>query len=144
MKTVAIVYWSGTGNTKAMAEAVAAGAAADGIEVKLWSVDEASLNDVVQADGIALGCPSMGSEVLEESEMEPFVAALESNIANKPLVLFGSYGWGDGQWMRDWAERMEAAQANLLAEGLTQQDAPDAACEEACKDLGAKLAAAVA
>ncbi|MDU4959584.1 MAG: flavodoxin [Sporomusaceae bacterium] len=144
MKTIAVVYWSGTGNTKSMAEAVAAGAAADGIEVKLWSVDEASLNDVVQADGIALGCPSMGSEVLEESEMEPFVAALEANVAGKPVVLFGSYGWGDGQWMRDWAERMEAAQAKLPAEGLIQQDAPDAACEEACKELGGKLAAAIA
>jgi flavodoxin short chain len=144
LKTIAIVYWSGTGNTKAMAEAIAAGAAADGVQVNLWSVDQASLNEVSQADGIALGCPAMGAEVLEEMEMDPFVSTLEPNVAGKPIILFGSYDWGDGQWMREWAERMQASQARLVDEGLIYQGAPDAAGEEACKQLGAKLVAAIA
>jgi flavodoxin short chain len=140
LKTMVIVYWSGTGNTKEMAEALAAGAASTEVQVSLLSVDKASPEEVLQADGIALGCPAMGGEVLEELEMEPFVSELEQGVANKPMILFGSYDWGNGQWMRDWTERMQKGGACLLDEGLIQQGALDATSEEACKQKGAKFA----
>jgi flavodoxin I len=144
MKNIIIVYWSGTGNTQAMAEAVKEGAQVDDLNVKVLAVSEALKENVLKADGVALGCPAMGAEMLEESEMEPFVEFLQAEGLNgKPLVLFGSYEWGDGQWMRDWQERMETAGARMVAEGLTVQNNPDEAGIAQCKELGAKLAAAV-
>jgi flavodoxin I len=144
MKNIIIVYWSGTGNTQAMAEAVKEGAQGDALDVKVLAVSEAVKENVFKADGIALGCPAMGAETLEESAMEPFVASLQTgDLSGKPLALFGSYDWGDGQWMRDWQERMEALGARMVAEGLTVQNTPDQAGIAQCKELGAKLAAAV-
>ncbi|AOT69622.1 flavodoxin [Geosporobacter ferrireducens] len=139
MKKIAVIYWSGTGNTEMMAKAVAEGAQGDNNEVKLLSVDKASVEDVMNADGVALGCPSMGAEVLEESEMEPFVQSLEKVVTGKPLVLFGSYDWGDGEWMRDWEERMKGYGANLIAEGLIVNLEPADQNLDACKKLGARL-----
>lgn len=140
MKKVSIIYWSGSGNTEMMAKALAEGAAEAGAEVKLLNVSDASLDDVVQADAVALGCPSMGAEVLEESEMEPFVDSLSgANIQEKPLALFGSYDWGDGEWMRDWAVRMKEYGANLVAEGLIAQLTPGDEELQACKDLARTL-----
>jgi flavodoxin I len=144
MKSIMIVYWSGTGNTQKMAVAVAEGAKTDDIEVKILTVDAAAEEDVLKADGVALGCPAMGSEVLEESEMGPFVASLAGEkLVGKPLALFGSYDWGDGQWMRDWQERMETAGAKLAAEGLIIQNTPDEAGLAGCRELGKKLAAMI-
>ncbi|MDK2941682.1 MAG: hypothetical protein PWP56_1195 [Acetobacterium sp.] len=141
MKKVSIVYWSGTGNTQEMAEAVAAGAEAAGAEVKVVSVDKASIEELLSSDAIALGCPSMGAEELEEQEMEPFVTELEKeNLEGKPLALFGSYDWGDGQWMDEWEERMKKTGANLVDDGLKINDAPDQEGLEACRDLGKQLA----
>lgn len=141
MKNLSIIYWSGTGNTRKMAEAVAEGAKQEGINVRVLAVAEASKEDVLAADAVALGCPSMGCEVLEETEMEPFVESLESeNLSGKPVVLFGSFDWGDGQWMQDWAVRMEKMGARLLAEGLTVQNTPDEEGFALCRELGAKLA----
>ena len=139
MKKVAVIYWSGTGNTEMMAKAVAEGAESDHSVVRLLSVDKASAEDVANADGVALGCPSMGAEVLEETEMEPFVASLEKVVAGKPLVLFGSYDWGNGEWMKDWEERMKGYGANLAAEGLIVNLTPSDEDLHACKELGAKL-----
>lgn len=143
MKKISVVYWSGTGNTEKMAEAVAAGAKLGGAEVKLSEVSSASLQDVLNSDAVALGCPAMGCEVLEEIDMEPFVSIIEKEgMAGKPLVLFGSYDWGDGQWMRDWEERMKAAGGNLLEEGLTLQNTPDDSGLRQCTQLGQKLSEA--
>ncbi|MEG6585168.1 flavodoxin [Dendrosporobacter sp. 1207_IL3150] len=139
MKKVAVIYWSGTGNTEAMAKAVAEGAKSDNTEVSLLSVSEATLDIVKNSDAIALGCPSMGAEVLEESEMEPFVASIEGILTGKPLVLFGSYGWGNGEWMQDWVDRMTNCGANLLSEGLIIQDMPGEQGLADCKALGMKL-----
>ncbi|MDF2984674.1 MAG: flavodoxin, short chain [Eubacterium sp.] len=109
MKNIAVIYWSGTGNTQQMALAVAEGAKGGDAQVVVKEVANASVQDVVASDAVALGCPSMGSEVLEESEMEPFVQSLEAlDLKDKPLVLFGSFDWGDGQWMTDWEERMSS------------------------------------
>lgn len=143
MKKVSVIYWSGTGNTKMMAEAVAEGVKLAGAEAKLLEVGSASVEDVVNADAVALGCPSMGCEVLEEDEMEPFVAALEGKgLTGKRLALFGSYDWGDGQWMRDWETRMEKSGADLLGIGLILQNTPDDSGLQACKQLGQKLSEA--
>lgn len=141
MKKVVVIYWSGTGNTAAMAEAVGQGAKSDNTEVSVLSVEEATVEVVQQADAIALGCPSMGAEVLEENEMEPFVTSIEGVVAGKPMVLFGSYGWGNGEWMEDWVTRMKAAGANVLGEGLIILNGPDEGGLEECKSLGKVVAA---
>lgn len=137
MKKVSIVYWSGTGNTKLMADSVAESAKQNGADVTIVEVDNASVNDVLKADVIALGCPSMGNEVLEEDSMEPFVETLlNENISGKSFALFGSYDWGDGQWMRDWEDRMKSCGANLIADGLIIQNTPDDEGLELCHSLG--------
>ena len=118
-------------------EIKAAGGEADVVPVSAVSVDE-----LKAASSFALGCPAMGAEVLEESEMEPFVEEVEGFAAGKTIALFGSYGWGDGQWMRDWADRMSAAGATVVnGEGVICNEAPEDDTLEACKDLGKQLAA---
>ena len=142
MKNIAIIYWSATGNTQAMAEAIAEGAQKSGVSIQLLEVGNASKEDVLKADAVALGCPSMGAEELEEEEMEPFVAALESEeLKGKPMILFGSYDWGDGQWMRDWAQRMSSLGVLLVEDGLILQNTPDDEGLKRCVELGEKLAA---
>ena len=134
MKT-AVIYWSGTGNTEAMAKAVAEGANAE-----LFAVSEFK-GDIADYDRVAFGCPSMGDEVLEDSEFEPFFSGIESKLSGKTIALFGSYGWGDGQWMRDWCERCKTVGATVIDdEGLIVNGAPDAAALDSCKALGTKLA----
>ena len=142
MSKLAVIYWSGTGNTEAMAQAVAEGAREAGADVSLFSVAEISAADAAGYDRLALGCPAMGAEVLEEGEFEPFFEALSASLAGKPVALFGSYGWGDGQWMREWQERTEKAGAVLCGEGLIVNEAPDEAGLESCRALGARLASA--
>ncbi|HOO34162.1 MAG TPA: flavodoxin [Thermotogota bacterium] len=139
MSKVLVVYWSQTGNTEMMAEAVAEGAKSKGAEVELLQVSEANTEMIKFADAIALGCPSMGVEALEESEMEPFVDEIESVVSGKSLGLFGSYDWGDGQWMREWQERMEDCGADLVEDGLIVHLTPDDAAKKNCKALGEKL-----
>ncbi len=135
MMTTAVIYWSGTGNTKAMAKAVAEGAGAALLHVSEFS---GSLDDY---DAVAFGCSAMGNEVLEESEFEPFFASIESSLRGKKIALFGSYGWGDGEWMRNWADRVNAAGADLVGgEGLIVNEMPDNAQLEACRKLGEALA----
>ena len=134
MKT-AVIYWSGTGNTEAMANAVAEGAGAELFNVSDFS---GSVNDY---DALAFGCPAMGAEVLEEDEFEPFFASIESSLAGKKVLLFGSYGWGDGEWMRDWAERTKTAGAELVGgEGYIVNEAPTDEDIEKLKTLAAQLA----
>ena len=132
---IAVIYWSGTGNTEAMASAAAGGAGAE-----LYSVSQFS-GDVSEYDRLAFGCPAMGAENLEEGEFEPFFEGIESKLSGKKVALFGSYGWGDGEWMREWAERVRNDGAVLVNdEGLIANETPDDAALADCKDLGAKLA----
>ena len=141
MSKLAVIYWSGTGNTEAMAMAVGEGAKAAGAEVSVLTVSEISAAQASQDDDLALGCPAMGAEVLEEGEFEPFFTELEGSLSGRKTALFGSYGWGDGQWMRDWCDRARAAGAVLCgAEGLMLNEAPDDAGLDACRALGASLA----
>ena len=141
MDKVNIVFWSQSGNTESMANAVAEGVTAAGKEAVVTEVSSASLDDLKTTKGFALGCPAMGVEVLEECEMEPFVCDVEGFAAGKTIALFGSYGWGDGQWMRDWVDRMTAAGAVVVnGEGVICNEAPDDEAFEACKNLGKQLA----
>jgi len=141
MKNISIVYWSGTGNTEKMALAVGEGARTEGNSVNVIEVGNASIVDVLIADAVALGCPSMGCEVLEEEEMELFVQSLESeNLKDKPMALFGSYDWGNGEWMDDWMDRMSKLGVKLVAEGLIVHNTPDEEGLAQCRELGAKLA----
>ncbi len=134
MKT-AVIYWSGTGNTEAMAKA-----AAEGANAELFSVSDFSGN-VADYDAIAFGCPAMGAEVLEEDEFEPFFTAAEASLSSKKVLLFGSYGWGDGEWMRNWEERVKAAGAELVnGEGIIVNEAPSDDDLAKIKEIAAKLA----
>jgi len=143
MSKVYVVYWSQSGNTQAMAEAVGKGAADAGAEAEVLYVGDASADALKECKAFALGCPAMGAEVLEESEMEPFVEEVESVCSGKTVGLFGSYGWGDGQWMRDWVDRMNGAGAAVSGgEGVICQETPDADALAACEALGKALAAA--
>ncbi|MBO5460369.1 MAG: flavodoxin [Ruminococcus sp.] len=140
MSKVAVVYWSGTGNTEAMAAAVADGAKTAGAEVSLLTASEFGADQMDTYDAVAFGCAAMGDEVLEESEFEPMFEECETKLAGKKIVLFGSYGWGDGQWMRDWEERCKTAGADLAADFVICQDAPDDEGVDNCKALGEALA----
>ena len=141
MEKIYVVYWSQTGNTLAMAQAVAEGVKEAGKEAGVVDVSVASLDELKKASAFALGCPAMGAVVLEESEMEPFVCDVEGFASGKKIALFGSYGWGDGQWMRDWTDRMSSAGASIVnGEGLICHEVPDADALEECKQLGRSLA----
>ena len=124
MSKIAVIYWSGTGNTEQMAQAVAEGAQAAGV-------------DGIHGEGLHLG-----AEVLEESEFEPWFSELEGRLSGHQVALFGSYGWGDGQWLRDWAERTEGDGAALCGEPLAVHEAPDDDALAQCKALGEALAKA--
>lgn len=138
---ITIVYWSGTGNTESMAEAVAEGAKNAGAEVSLLTAAEAS-EDVLASDALILGSPAMGTESIEEGEMEPFFASIEGSLSGKKLGLFGSYDWGDGEWMRTWQERAEAAGAQMIADGVIANLTPNDDALAACRALGEKAAQA--
>lgn len=142
MSKINVVYWSQTGNTQVMAEAIGAGIEEAGKEANVVFVSDITVDDLKDASVMALGCPAMGAEVLEEGEMEPFMCELEGSLGGKTVALFGSYGWGDGEWMRDWVDRVGDAGANVLnGEGLICQEAPDDDVIEECKALGKQLAA---
>lgn len=135
----AVVYWSGTGNTEAMANEVAQGCRAAGAEVAVLQASEFSADQMDAFDAVAFGCPSMGDEQLEESEFEPMFQSCEEKLSGKRIVLFGSYGWGDGAWMRDWEEACKAQGADLAADFVICNDAPDEDACAACRALGAAL-----
>ncbi len=137
MDKVIVAYWSQTGNTAAMAAAIGEGITEAGKEAVVTDISSVSMDDLQAASAFALGCPAMGAEVLEEGEMEPFVTEVEAFASGKKIGLFGSYGWGDGQWMRDWEDRMKAAGATVVGgEGVICQETPDDEALENCKALG--------
>ena len=140
MKKAAVIYWSGTGNTEAMANAVAEGMKGAGAEVSLLSADAVSAADLAGLDAVALGCPAMGAEELEETEFAPMFDGIKSALAGKAVALFGSYGWGDGEWMRTWEEDCASAGIRLAVDSVTCCEAPDDEALSACQALGKKLA----
>lgn len=140
MSKVAVVYWSGTGNTEQMAQAVLEGAQGAGAETQLFTASEFDADRMDRFDAIAFGCPAMGSEVLEEEEFQPMFDSVEGKLKGKKIALFGSYGWGDGEWMRSWEDTCRGAGANLIDDGLMCNEAPDENALEECRDLGKALA----
>ncbi|WP_026670622.1 flavodoxin [Butyrivibrio sp. AE3006] len=140
MSKVAIVFWSGTGNTQSMAEAVKAGAESSGASVDMFSPSEFNSSMVSGYDAIAFGCPAMGAEVLEETEFDPMFSSVEGSLSGKKVVLFGSYGWGDGQWMRDWEDRCKSGSINLVTDSVIANNAPSDDDLENCTALGRAIA----
>lgn len=139
MKKTAVIYWSGTGNTEAMAEAVLAGMKDGGADAVMLTPDQVDAASVGKYDAIAFGCPAMGSEMLEESEFEPMFSSVKGSLGGKKIALFGSYGWGDGDWMQIWEDDCRAAGINLVHESVICNGEPDAQALAKCKALGAAL-----
>lgn len=139
MSKVAVVYWSGTGNTEAMANAVVEGVQGAGSEAVLLTASEFDSSKLADYDAVAFGCPAMGAETLEEDEFDPMFSELEGSLSGKKIALFGSYGWGDGEWMRSWEERCQGTGADLACDFVICNDAPDDDAVEACKSLGTAL-----
>ncbi len=140
MSKIAVVYWSATGNTEAMANAVAQGAREAGADAEVFSVSEFDPSNAGSFDAIAFGCPAMGAEVLEEDEFEPMFTACRSKLKGKKIGLFGSYDWGDGEWMRVWQDDCRSIGADLVSDGVIACNEPDDEAVAACKALGASLA----
>lgn len=141
MSKISVVYWSQSGNTQAMAEAIGTGITSVGQEADVVDVSSVAASDLKEEKAFALGCPAMGAENLEEAEVEPFVTEVESFCAGKTIALFGSYGWGDGEWMREWVDRMTAAGATVLnGEGLICVEEPGDDTIMKCESLGKQLA----
>ena len=139
MSKVAVVYWSSTGNTEAMANAVADGIREKGGEAVLHTCEDFDGSKVAEYDAIAFGCPAMGAEELEDTEFEPMFSACESKLSGKKIALFGSYGWGDGEWMRTWEETCKNDGADLVCDSVICADAPDDEADAACAALGKAL-----
>lgn len=140
MRNVAIVFYSGTGNTEAMAEAIAEGASLGGAHVHLIHAQAFSPDMLESYDAVAFGCPARGVEELEEEFFEPMFSALEDKLSDKRVALFGSYGWGEGEWMQAWQERTLALGAILVSDPIIALEEPDADAREACKVVGTELA----
>ena len=138
MKKTAVIYWSGTGNTEAMANAVAEGMKEAGAEVTVMTADQVDAN-ALSYSAIAFGCPAMGSEVLEEMEFQPMFDACKRSLGGKRVALFGSYGWGDGEWMRTWEDTCRGDGASVVSEPVICNEAPDDSALDECKALGAAL-----
>lgn len=137
---IAVVYWSSTGNTEAMAQAVAEGARKASASAELFTATEFDGGKVDAFDAIAFGCPAMGAEELEDSEFAPMFESCESKLSGKKIALFGSYGWGDGEWMRTWEDTCRNDGASLVCDSVICQEAPDDDALNACRSLGESLA----
>lgn len=137
---IAVVYWSSTGNTEAMAQAIAEGARKAGASAELFTATEFDGGKVNAFDAIAFGCPAMGAEELEDSEFAPMFESCESKLSGKKIALFGSYGWGDGEWMRTWEDTCRNDGASLVCDSVICQEAPDDDALNACRSLGEALA----
>ncbi|AGX44753.1 flavodoxin [Clostridium saccharobutylicum] len=135
-----VVYFSQTGNTEKMAELILEGIELEGKKAELVEVSSVSLDDAKNEEILILGCSAYGSEELDENEMEPFVKSLEGNIQGKKVALFGSWGWGNGEWMTEWEKRMKSYRAILISEGLTVQESPEGEDEDRCRDFGKLIA----
>lgn len=133
MKSI-VVYWSMSGNTESIAERIGAD-----VSAQVKKVGDTSVDEVLQFDTIILGCPAMGAEELEDSEFRPFYEELIGSVGDKRIFLFGSYGWGDGEWMRLWQEETVNAGANLIADGLIVNGDISAVDEEAYQNFINKI-----
>ena len=139
MSKIAVVFWSGTGNTEQMASAVLEGAKEKGADAVQFTAAEFDASMLDSYDAVAFGCPAMGDEVLEEDEFQPMWDACSGALGGKKVALFGSYGWGDGEWMRDWEESCKSAGAVLACDSVICNEEPDHEAISSCKALGSAL-----
>ena len=139
MSKIAVIYWSGTGNTETMANSVLEGIKSSGADAELFTAGEFDVSTAENFDAIAFGCPAMGAETLEESEFQPMWDLVENKIKGKKIGLFGSYGWGDGEWMRNWEESAKNSGAELISESVICNNEPDDETLEKCRNLGKAL-----
>jgi flavodoxin short chain len=139
MKKIAVVFWSGTGNTENMANTIVDGVKANGGEATLFNASEFSADLVSTFDGIAFGCPAMGSEELEDTEFLPMFTACEPNLKDKNIALFGSYGWGDGEWIRLWADTCTNDGANLVCDSVICSGEPTPETDDQLVELAKAL-----
>ncbi len=137
---IAVVYWSGTGNTEAMAQAVMEGAKSAGAEARLFTAAEFEGDNMDAFDAVAFGCPAMGAEELEDTEFGPMFEGCQDKLSGKKIALFGSYGWGDGEWMRTWEDTCQGKGAALACDSVICQETPDDDALDACRKLGEALA----
>ena len=140
MSKTAVVYWSGTGNTAAMADAVVDGVKSAGGQPELFTAESFNSDMVDNYDFIAFGCPSMGCEQLEDTEFEPMFDSCKNKLKGKKIALFGSYGWGDGEWMRSWEKNCDDAGVSLACDSIICQEAPDDDTLASCRAMGKTLA----
>lgn len=140
MKKTAVIFWSGTGNTEAMANEVLAGMESAGADAVLLGCSEVDGGMIDALDAVALGCPAMGAEVLEEEEFAPMFDSIKDKLAGKKVALFGSYGWGDGEWMRTWEDDCKSTGIVLACDSVICNEAPDEEATAACRNLGKALA----
>ncbi len=140
MKKTAVIFWSGTGNTEAMANEVLAGMQSAGADAAMLSCSEVDGGAIDALDAVALGCPAMGAEVLEEEEFAPMFESIKDKLVGKKVALFGSYGWGDGEWMRTWEDDCKSAGIDLACDSVICNEAPDDEAVAACQNLGKTLA----
>ena len=140
MSKIAVIYWSGTGNTEAMAKAVAEGMESAGAQVTMLTPDQVKASELSAYDAIAFGCPAMGSEVLEEMEFQPMFDEVKRSLGGKSAALFGSYGWGDGEWMRTWESDCMTLGVTMACEPVICNATPDEAAGAECEALGEALA----
>lgn len=115
-----VIYWTSTGNTEIMAQTFA-----NTIEAELFNVADFNPSDINNYDYIALGCPACGDEELDDTAFGPFFEEIVAELAGKNVALFGSYGWGDGEWMTAWEQRVVDAGANLFEKGQIVLENPD-------------------
>ncbi|EES50740.1 flavodoxin [Clostridium botulinum] len=135
-----IIYWSGTGNTETMANLIAKGIQESGTKTEMINISSVNVECLKDENIVVLGCPSMGDEELEGGEFLPFLENVQEDLKNKKVILFGSYGWGDGQWMRSWEEEMTASGVNVALEPLIVNYAPEGKSEEQCIQYGREIA----
>lgn len=136
---IAVIYWSGTGNTEIMAQNVKNGVDKAGGNAELFNVSGFDINSIDDYSKLALGCPAMGAENLEESEFQPFYDSIKDKLSCKKVVLFGSYDWGDGEWMRIWQEDVISMGASIIQDGLIANLVPDSDAVNQCISLGEAL-----
>lgn len=135
-----IIYWSGTGNTEKMAKYIGSGIEKGGKPVSVKQVYDVRNAEVEEASLLVLGCPSMGCEELEDLEMAPFIESLEGKIAGRKVALFGSYGWGSGEWMENFKKQMEGYDAKVVMEPLIINEFTSGQDEAICESYGEALA----
>lgn len=139
MNKIAVVFWSGTGNTEEMANSIIEGAKNKGADVSVFSPNDFNKNLISEFDAFAFGCPAMGSEVLEEDEFQPMWDSILPDLKDKKVVLFGSYDWGDGEWIRAWEEECINSGVTIITKPIMSNNAPTDEDKQNLRNMGMQL-----